>query len=93
MDTNLRHWRHYTPGVETRPYKGLKNVHDFTNCFYTGILSLETKSDDDMKWIYPLRGMNTNGKQISISIYSETDAAYVYIPKPVTIHADFLILI
>jgi hypothetical protein len=75
---NLRHWRHYTPGVETRPYKGLKNVHDFTNCFYTGILSLETKSDDDMKWIYPLRGMNTNGKQISISIYTETDAAYVY---------------
>jgi len=70
---NLRHWRNYEPGVETRPYKGLKNIHDFTNCFYTGILSLEAKSDDDVKWIYPLRGMNTNGKQIAISVFSEAD--------------------
>ena len=75
---NLRHWRNYVPGVETRPYKGLKNIHDFTNCFYTGILSFETKSDDDTKFVYPLRGFNTNGKQIAISVYSEVDAAYVY---------------
>ena len=27
---NLRHWRNYE-AVETRPYKGLKNVYDFTN--------------------------------------------------------------
>jgi hypothetical protein len=70
---NLRHWRNYVPGVETRPYKGLKNVYDFTNCFYTGILSFETKSDDDMKWVYPLRGLNTNGKQIAISAFTEVD--------------------
>ena len=70
---NLRHWRNYIPGVETRPYKGLKNVYDFTNCFYTGILSFETKSDDDMKWVYPLRGLNTNGKQIAISAFTEVD--------------------
>jgi hypothetical protein len=75
---NLRHWRNYVPGVETRPYKGLKNVHDFTNCFYTGILSCETKSDDDNKFVYPLRGMNTNGKQLAITVYSEVDANYVY---------------
>ena len=74
---NLRHWRNYE-AVETRPYKGLKNVYDFTNCFYTGILSFETKSDDDEKKYYPLRGLNTNGKQISISVYSEEDTAYVY---------------
>jgi hypothetical protein len=48
---NLRHWRNYVPGVETRPYKGLENVHDFTNCFYSGILSCEAKSEDDNKWI------------------------------------------
>jgi hypothetical protein len=75
---NLRHWRSYEPGVETKPYKGLKNVHDFTNCFYTGILSFETKSEDDEKKYFPLRGLNTNGKQISISVYSEEDTAYVY---------------
>ena len=28
--------------------------------------------------VYPLRGMNTNGKQIAISIYSEVDSNYVY---------------
>jgi hypothetical protein len=75
---NLRHWRNYEPGVETKPYKGLKNVHDFTNCFYTGLLSFETKSEDDEKKYFPLRGLNTNGKQISISVYSEEDTAYVY---------------
>jgi hypothetical protein len=68
------YWRNYLPGVETKPYKGLKNIHDFINCFYTGILSFETKSDDDMKWIYPLRGLNTNGKQISISVSTEVDS-------------------
>jgi hypothetical protein len=75
---NLRHWRNYVPGVETRPYKGLKNVHDLTNCCYTGILSCENKSDDDNKFVYPLRGMNTNGKQLAITVYSEVDANYVY---------------
>jgi len=74
---NLRHWRNYMPGVETRPYKGLKNIYDFTNCFYTGILSFETKSDDDMKWVYPLRGLNTNGKQIAISAFTEVDSTAV----------------
>lgn len=75
---NIRHWRNYIPGEPTRPYKGLKNIHDFTNCFYTGILSLETKSDDDVKYVYPLRGLNTNGKQIAISVTTEVDSAYVY---------------
>jgi hypothetical protein len=56
----------------------LKNIHDFTNCFYTGILSFETKSDDDVKWVYPMRGFNTNGKQIAISAFTEVDAGYVY---------------
>ena len=74
---NLRHWRNYIPGVETRPYKGLKNIYDFINCFYTGILSFETKSDDDMKMVYPLRGLNTNGKQISISVNTEVDSTAV----------------
>ena len=74
---NLRHWRNYEPGVETRPYKGLKNIYDFINCFYTGILSCETKSDDDCKWVYPMRGMNTNGKQIGISVFTEVDSTAV----------------
>ena len=81
---NLRHWRNYIPGVETRPYKGLKNIYDFINCFYTGILSFETKSDDDMKMVYPLRGLNTNGKQISISVNTEvdsTDVANAYVAQ------------
>ena len=63
---------------ENQHDQGLKNIHDFTNCFYTGILSFETKSDDDTKWVYPLRGFNTNGKQIAISVYSEVDSAYQY---------------
>ena len=74
---NLRHWRNYIPGVESRPYKGLKNIYDFINCFYTGILSFETKSDDDMKWVYPLRGLNTNGKQVAISVSTEVDSTAV----------------
>ena len=31
-----------------------------------------------MKWIYPLRGMNTNGKVVGFSVFSEEDTAYVY---------------
>jgi len=69
---NLRHWRNYT-AEPTKPYKGLKNVYDFINCFYTGILSFEHKSDDDTKFIYPLRGLNTNGKNIAIGVYTEAD--------------------
>ncbi len=86
---NLRHWRNYE-AVETRPYKGLKNVYDFTNCFYTGLLSFETKSDDDEKKYYPLRGLNTNGKQISIQ-YIQKKIQHMYIMlKLATILADFL---
>ena len=59
------------------PNKGLKDIYDFINCFYTGILSFETKSDDDMKMVYPLRGLNTNGKQISISVNTEVDSTTV----------------
>jgi hypothetical protein len=73
---NIRHWRNYT-GEQTKPYKGLKNIYDFINCFYTGILSLETKSDDDTKYIYPLRGMNTNGKNYAIGVYTEVDSTPV----------------
>jgi len=71
---NLRHWRNYIPGKETRPYKGMKNVYDFINCFYTGILSCETKSDDDVKFVYPLRGYNTNGKTVAFSVFTEIDS-------------------
>jgi hypothetical protein len=52
-------------------------VYDFINCFYTGILSCETKSDDDVKYVYPLRGYNTNGKTIAVSIYTEKDSTAV----------------
>lgn len=71
---NLRHWRNYIPGKETRPYKGLKNIYDFINCFYTGLLSCETKSEDDVKYVYPLRGYNTNGKTVAIGIFTEKDS-------------------
>ena len=71
---NLRHWRNYEHGEITKPYAGLKNIYDFTNCFYTGLLSFETKSDDDVKSVYPLRGINTNGKSIAISIFTEVEA-------------------
>ena len=72
---NLRHWRNYKPGVEIKPHKGLKNIHDFENCYFTGMLSFEVKSDDDSKYIYPLRGLNTNGKAVAISCFTETGAA------------------
>jgi len=71
---NLRHWRNYLGGKETRQYKGLKNIYDFINCFYTGLLSCETKSDDDVEWVFPLRGYNTNGKTIAIGVYTEKDS-------------------
>ena len=52
----------------------MKNLYDFINCFYTGILSCETKSDDDVKYVYPLRGYNTNGKTVAFSIFTEKDS-------------------
>lgn len=70
---NLRHWRNYIPGIDTKPHEGLKNIHDFENCYFTGILSFENKSDDDVKYVYPIRGLNTNGKAISISCFTETE--------------------
>jgi len=72
---NFRHWRNYVPGVDTKPHKGLKNIHDFENCYFTGMLSFEVKSDDDSKFVYPLRGLNTNGKAVAISCFTETGAA------------------
>ena len=30
-----------------------------------------------MKWVYPLRGLNTNGKQIAISAFTEVDSKAV----------------
>ena len=70
---NLRHWRNYVPGVETKPHAGLKNVYDFEHCYFTGILSFENKSEDDVKYVYPLRGLNTNGKSVAISCFTETE--------------------
>ena len=29
---------------------------------------------DDTKWVYPLRGLNTNGKQIAVSVFTEVDS-------------------
>jgi len=72
---NLRHWRHYKNGVETKPHKGLKNIYDFENCYFTGILSFENKSDDDVRWVYNLRGLNTNGKAIAITCFTENEPA------------------
>lgn len=71
---NLRHWRNYKAGELTKPHSGLKNLYDFTTCYFTGLLSFETKSDDDVKSVYNLRGLNTNGKAISISCQTETSA-------------------
>ena len=71
---NLRHWRNYVPGIDTKPHEGLKNVYDFENCYFTGILSFENKSEDDVKYVYPLRGLNTNGKAVAISCFTETEA-------------------
>ena len=70
---NLRHWRNYVPGVDTKPHAGLKNVYDFEHCYFTGILSFENKSDDDIKYVYPLRGLNTNGKAVAITCFTETE--------------------
>jgi len=72
---NLRHWRNYMPGLQTNPHKGLKNLYDFEYTYFTGILSFETKSEDDVEWVYPLRGLNTNGKAIAISCFTETEDA------------------
>jgi hypothetical protein len=69
---NLRHWRHYNNGEKTKPHGGLKNIHDFKTCYFTGLLSFEVKSDDDVKSVYNLRGLNTNGKAIAISCQTET---------------------
>jgi len=69
----LRHFRNYKNGVETKPHKGLKNIHDFENCYFTGILSFENKSDDDVKWVYNLRGLNTNGKAVAITCFTENE--------------------
>ena len=68
---NLRHWRNYKGGELTKPHAGLKNIYDFIQCYYTGILSFEVKSQDDDKTTYPLRGLNTNGKAIAISVFTE----------------------
>ncbi len=70
---NLRHWRNYVPGIDTKPHKGLKNIYDFDHCYFTGLLSFEVKSEDDVKYVYPLRGLNTNGKAVAISCFTETE--------------------
>ena len=72
---NLRHWRSYKGTELTRPHQGLKNIFDFIQCYYTGILSFEVKSDEDDKTIYDLRGLNTNGKPVAITIFTETEDA------------------
>lgn len=72
---NIRHWRYYNNGEQTKPHVGLKNYWDFVNCYFTAILSFETKSEDDVKSVYNLRGLNTNGKAISISCFTETEDA------------------
>lgn len=69
---NLRHWRNYQNDVTTRPHPGMKNYWDFVNCYFTGLLSFEVKSDDDIKSVYNLRGLNTNGKAIAISCFTDT---------------------
>lgn len=70
---NLRHWRNYVAGeTAIRPHLGLKNYWDFVNCYFTGLLSFEVKSDDDVKSVYNLRGLNTNGKAIAISCFTDT---------------------
>ena len=78
---NLRHWRNYIPGIETKPHKGLKNIYDFDHCYFTGLLSFEVKSQDDVKYVYPLRGLNTNGKAVSISCFTELEPAMNYTPQ------------
>jgi len=73
---NLRHWRYYLNGKQTKPHIGLKNYWDFVNTYFTAILSFETKSDDDVISVYNLRGLNTNGKSIAISCTTETETNY-----------------
>lgn len=77
---NLRHWRYYQNGKQTKPHSGLKNYWDFVNTYFTGILSFETKSDDDVISVYNLRGLNTNGKSIAISCSTTTETNY-YTPQ------------
>ena len=75
---NLRHWRNYKGNELTTPHKGLKNLYDFVQTYYTGILSFEVKSQDDDKTIYALRGLNTNGKAVAISCFTETqDSTFI----------------
>ena len=73
---NLRHWRYYQNGKQTKPHAGLKNYWDFVNCYFTAILSFETKSDDDVVSVYNLRGLNTNGKSIAITCSTETETNF-----------------
>ena len=70
---NLRHWRYYKGDELTKPHAGLKNIYDFIQCYYTGILSFEVKSQDDERDTYFLRGLNTNGKAIAIVVFTETE--------------------
>ncbi len=73
---NLRHWRYYQNGKQTKPHSGLKNYWDFVNTYFTAILSFETKSDDDVVSVYNLRGLNTNGKSIAITCNTETETNF-----------------
>jgi len=73
---NLRHWRYYQNGKQTKPHIGLKNYWDFVNTYFTAILSFETKSDDDVVSVYNLRGLNTNGKSIAITCNTEVETNY-----------------
>ena len=73
---NLRHWRYYQNGKQTKPHNGLKNYWDFVNSYFTAILSFETKSDDDVVSVYNLRGLNTNGKSIAITCNTETETNF-----------------
>ena len=73
---NLRHWRYYQNGKQTKPHCGLKNYWDFVNTYFTAILSFETKSDDDVVSVYNLRGLNTNGKSIAITCNTETETNF-----------------
>jgi len=85
---NIRHWRNYLPGVDTKPHKGLKNIYDFDHCYFTGLLSFEVKSDDDVKYVYPLRGLNTNGKAVAISCFTEIETMN-YNPQAGNNHQSF----
>jgi len=73
---NLRHWRYYQNGKQTKPHVGMKNYWDFVNTYFTAILSFETKSDDDVVSVYNLRGLNTNGKSIAITCNTEVETNY-----------------